>query len=203
MGSTPISRAIIGSDVAITVESVFSMKRAVAMIRGRRREGRMSCGINAMAESCKPNRRNLHRSIRNTALRGLRVRNALRKLKRVLRTLANLRSRRSPIRSPLDSRSWPWPALSISSSKASPSMTCCCGPGRSEVLPGDVDIATRLTTTISLNLPIVASAMDTVTEAGWPSPWRRTAASASSTAIWNPTSRPSRCASSSATNPAW
>ncbi|MCB5176820.1 MULTISPECIES: IMP dehydrogenase [Microvirga] len=38
-------------------------------------------------------------------------------------------------------------------------------PGRSEVLPGDVDIATRLTRTISLNLPIIASAMDTVTEA--------------------------------------
>ena len=38
-------------------------------------------------------------------------------------------------------------------------------PGRSEVLPSDVDIATRLTRTISLNLPIVASAMDTVTEA--------------------------------------
>ena len=38
-------------------------------------------------------------------------------------------------------------------------------PGRSEVLPADVDIATRLTRTIRLNLPIVASAMDTVTEA--------------------------------------
>jgi IMP dehydrogenase len=38
-------------------------------------------------------------------------------------------------------------------------------PGRSEVLPGDVDVATRLTRTIRLNLPIIASAMDTVTEA--------------------------------------
>jgi IMP dehydrogenase len=38
-------------------------------------------------------------------------------------------------------------------------------PGRSEVLPSDVVIATRLTRTIRLNLPIVASAMDTVTEA--------------------------------------
>jgi len=38
-------------------------------------------------------------------------------------------------------------------------------PGRSEVLPGDVDVATRLTRTIRLNMPIVASAMDTVTEA--------------------------------------
>src|SRR5215207_7474005 len=38
-------------------------------------------------------------------------------------------------------------------------------PGRSEVLPADVDIRTRLTRTIPLNLPIIASAMDTVTEA--------------------------------------
>jgi IMP dehydrogenase len=38
-------------------------------------------------------------------------------------------------------------------------------PGRSEVLPGEVAIGTRLTRSISLNLPIIASAMDTVTEA--------------------------------------
>ena len=38
-------------------------------------------------------------------------------------------------------------------------------PGRSEVLPSDVDVATQLTRTIRLNMPIVASAMDTVTEA--------------------------------------
>jgi len=38
-------------------------------------------------------------------------------------------------------------------------------PGRSEVLPGDVNVATRLTRTIQLNMPIIASAMDTVTEA--------------------------------------
>jgi IMP dehydrogenase len=38
-------------------------------------------------------------------------------------------------------------------------------PGPSEVMPSDVDISTKLTKTISLNLPIIASAMDTVTEA--------------------------------------
>ena len=38
-------------------------------------------------------------------------------------------------------------------------------PGHSEVLPAETDISTRLTRTISLNLPIVSSAMDTVTEA--------------------------------------
>jgi IMP dehydrogenase len=37
-------------------------------------------------------------------------------------------------------------------------------PGPSEVLPSDVDIRTQLTKTIALNLPLVASAMDTVTE---------------------------------------
>ena len=38
-------------------------------------------------------------------------------------------------------------------------------PGRSEVLPGQTDIKTRLTRSIGLNLPIISSAMDTVTEA--------------------------------------
>jgi IMP dehydrogenase len=37
-------------------------------------------------------------------------------------------------------------------------------PGPSEVIPGDVDIRTRLTRTIALNSPIVSAAMDTVTE---------------------------------------
>jgi IMP dehydrogenase len=38
-------------------------------------------------------------------------------------------------------------------------------PGRSEVLPNETDLKTRLTRNISLNLPIISSAMDTVTEA--------------------------------------
>ncbi|MFL5226096.1 MAG: IMP dehydrogenase, partial [Microvirga sp.] len=38
-------------------------------------------------------------------------------------------------------------------------------PGHSEVLPADVNVETRLTRSIALNLPIIASAMDTVTEA--------------------------------------
>jgi IMP dehydrogenase len=37
-------------------------------------------------------------------------------------------------------------------------------PGLSEVLPSQVDIRSRITRSISVNLPIVASAMDTVTE---------------------------------------
>src|SRR5207344_3403316 len=38
-------------------------------------------------------------------------------------------------------------------------------PGLSELLPSDADIRTRITRDIRLNIPIVASAMDTVTEA--------------------------------------
>jgi len=37
-------------------------------------------------------------------------------------------------------------------------------PGLSEVLPSDVDISSRVTRSIPLNIPIIASAMDTVTE---------------------------------------
>ncbi len=38
-------------------------------------------------------------------------------------------------------------------------------PGLSDVLPSDVDIRSRITKSIALNIPIMASAMDTVTEA--------------------------------------
>src|ERR1700681_1482104 len=38
-------------------------------------------------------------------------------------------------------------------------------PGLSEVMPSDADIRTRVTRGIELNIPIIASAMDTVTEA--------------------------------------
>jgi IMP dehydrogenase len=38
-------------------------------------------------------------------------------------------------------------------------------PGASEVLPADVNTATRLTRGLSLNIPLISAAMDTVTEA--------------------------------------
>ena len=41
-GSVPISAAIAGNEVAITVESMFSMNRATAMISGTMRSGRIS-----------------------------------------------------------------------------------------------------------------------------------------------------------------
>jgi IMP dehydrogenase len=37
-------------------------------------------------------------------------------------------------------------------------------PGYSQVLPKDVDTATKLTRGIDLNIPLVSAAMDTVTE---------------------------------------
>src|SRR5271156_6132497 len=38
-------------------------------------------------------------------------------------------------------------------------------PGLSDVMPSDADIRTKLTRTVTLNLPILSAAMDTVTEA--------------------------------------
>src|SRR5262252_7120756 len=38
-------------------------------------------------------------------------------------------------------------------------------PGLSDTLPSEVDIRSRVTRAIPLNIPIIASAMDTVTEA--------------------------------------
>lgn len=38
-------------------------------------------------------------------------------------------------------------------------------PAYSEVLPSDVELHTRLTTDIHLNIPLVSAAMDSVTEA--------------------------------------
>ena len=39
-------------------------------------------------------------------------------------------------------------------------------PAYSDVLPRHVDLSTRLTRNITLNLPLISAAMDTVTEAG-------------------------------------
>src|SRR3989304_3757021 len=38
-------------------------------------------------------------------------------------------------------------------------------PGRSDVLPKEADVSTRLTRNIRINIPIISAAMDTVTEA--------------------------------------
>ena len=51
-------------------------------------------------------------------------------------------------------------------------------PAASDVLPADIDLRTRLTRKIRLNIPLVSAAMDTVTEAlgevfGWGKNGRR------------------------------
>ena len=38
-------------------------------------------------------------------------------------------------------------------------------PAYSDILPGDVDLETRLTRDLSLKIPLISAAMDTVTEA--------------------------------------
>ena len=38
-------------------------------------------------------------------------------------------------------------------------------PGPSDVMPGQVDVSTQLTKSVRLNIPLLSSAMDTVTEA--------------------------------------
>lgn len=54
-------------------------------------------------------------------------------------------------------------------------------PGESHVVPKDVDLSTRLSDTIKLNIPLLSAAMDTVTESALPSPLRARAAWVSST----------------------
>ena len=38
-------------------------------------------------------------------------------------------------------------------------------PGASDVMPGEVNVASKVTRSIGVNIPIISSAMDTVTEA--------------------------------------
>ena len=62
------------------------------------------------------------------------------------------------------------------------------------VLPSQAETRTQLTREIPLNIPILSSAMDTVTEADMAIAWRSSAASECSTAIWASRSRRPQCA---------
>jgi len=62
-------------------------------------------------------------------------------------------------------------------------------PAYSEVHPRDVDTSTLLTRDISLNIPVVSAAMDTVTESGLAIAIAREGASASSTRTSRSSSR--------------
>ena len=55
-------------------------------------------------------------------------------------------------------------------------------PNYSDVLPKDVDTSTQLTRNLTLSIPIVSAAMDTVTEARLPLPWQGKGALVSFTA---------------------
>ena len=48
-------------------------------------------------------------------------------------------------------------------------------PAHSTVLPRTVNLQSRITEAISLNIPLISAAMDTVTEARLLLPWRRKA----------------------------
>ena len=57
-------------------------------------------------------------------------------------------------------------------------------PAYSEILPSDVCLKSKLTKRIGLNIPVVSSAMDTVTEARLAVSMAQEAASASSISIY-------------------
>jgi len=67
-------------------------------------------------------------------------------------------------------------------------------PLESSVLPSQADTRTFLTREIPLNIPILSSAMDTVTEADMAIVMASSAAWACSTATWRSRNRPRRCA---------
>ena len=76
-------------------------------------------------------------------------------------------------------------------------------PAESAVLPAEVKLKTRLTNSISLNLPIVSAAMDTVTEANLAIALAQLAESVLSTRIWNPRNKLKKSARSKNTKVAW
>lgn len=63
-------------------------------------------------------------------------------------------------------------------------------PGRSSVLPKDVDVSTFLTRKIRLNIPLVSAGMDTVTESRMAIAIAREAGSGSFTRTWASSVRP-------------
>ena len=67
-------------------------------------------------------------------------------------------------------------------------------PGLSEVLPSEADIRSRITREIPLNIPIVASAMDTVTEADMAIAMAQAGGIGVIHRNLEPQSRPPRCA---------
>ena len=75
-------------------------------------------------------------------------------------------------------------------------------PAYSEVLPKDVLLSTKLTREISINIPMISAAMDTVTEANLAIAMAQEGVLALFTRIFPPNSRPRKSPRLSAMNPA-
>lgn len=71
-------------------------------------------------------------------------------------------------------------------------------PAYSEVLPREVSLQSRITRHITLNIPFISAAMDTVTEAQMAIALAREGGSESSTKTWASTNRPNRFVKSNA-----
>lgn len=65
-------------------------------------------------------------------------------------------------------------------------------PGFSDVLPRDVEVRTMLTRRIPLNIPIISSPMDTVTESELAIAWMQEGELASFTRTWQSTCKPAK-----------
>ncbi len=184
IGLTPKSTAIAGSAVDSTVESRFSMNSAQATIRGTRIRsgiGLWGLGDRAGAPGRTPGARPLWRSRRPVAnptcplaADRLRARSPLRIAAGVVFERANIPlngSDRQPPSSGGPSFAIPGVGTMANLVEQSADATALAfddvllAPGYSAVLPAEADIRSRLTRSISLNLPIVSAAMDTVTEA--------------------------------------
>src|SRR3984957_12203885 len=179
-GLVPMSAAIAGSEVEMTVESMFSMNRAVATMSGIRRslfmeirggnKGREEglyhpVAAQAIAEPAKPPKSCV------TLPPGYRkacawLANAL--IRRPCQ-LARRRSRSSRGRIAADE---PPKELVMALMQGLPGIReaytfddVLLKPGLSDILPSEADIRSHVTRAIPLNIPIIASAMDTVTEA--------------------------------------
>src|SRR5262245_27520369 len=208
-GLVPMSAAIAGSEVAMTVESMFSMNRAVATMSGMRRCLSMGFGrepggltglyhpavMEAIAEAGgMPKSRVTWAFLWDhpgLARRGPGLhKNLCMAAKRFDSACGHARDQRQPhrwasIRGPghkvqpratLIPRCFAAPrrrkelamALAPGNNAIREAFTfddVLLKPGLSDVLPSEVDIRSNVTRAIALNIPIMASAMDTVTEA--------------------------------------